>query len=173
MLISNKGIMPEIDEDVFLAAGVKIIGRVKIAKGASIWFNSVIRGDIEPIIIGERTNIQDNCVLHTDKGSPLTIGQKVTIGHGAILHGCTIQEGALVGFGARVLNGAELGEECMIGAGALVTAQTKIPPRMLALGLPAKVVRPLTEEELAKNRTLNLNYFKRWQEEYLLAEIIE
>lgn len=173
MLISNKGIMPEVDKETFLAKGVKIIGKVKIERGVSIWFNAVIRGDIEPILIEENTNIQDCCVLHTDRGCPLTIGKGVTVGHGAILHGCTIHDGALVGFGSRILNGAELGKECMIGAGAVVTPQTKIPSGMLAVGLPAKVIRPLTEEELNANRELNLIYLRRWQEEYRFAEIKE
>ena len=143
MIMEYKGIMPEISSEVFVAPSADIIGDVKIAADASVWFGAVIRGDEAPIRIGEGTNIQDNCVLH----EAVTLGAGCSVGHGAILHGCTVGDRCLIGMGAIVLNGAKLGTECMVGAGALVTGKTDAPDGSLLLGSPAKVVRPLTEEE--------------------------
>ena len=127
----------------YVAESAQVIGRVVISEGAGIWFGAVLRGDNETITVGEGSNIQENCVLHTDMGFPLDIGKGCTIGHNAILHGCTIGDNSLVGMGATVLNGAKIGENCLIGAGALVTEGKVIPDNSLVVGSPAKVVRTL------------------------------
>lgn len=140
--------MRDIAEWVYIAEGAKIIGDVQIGEDSSVWYNAVIRGDSNSIVIGENTNVQDNAVLHTSHSHPLTIGDNVTIGHGAIVHGCTIGNNVLIGMGAIVLDGAVIEENCIIGAGALVTQNKVIPSGSLALGNPAKVVRELKREEL-------------------------
>lgn len=137
---------------VRVAANATIVGDVTLSEGANIWYGAVVRGDNGPIRIGENTNIQDNAVLHASPDSPLTIGADVTVGHAAVVHGCTVEDGALVGMGAILLNGCVVGAESMVAAGALVTGGTVIPPKMLAMGSPAKVVRPLREDELRQNR---------------------
>lgn len=149
-LYTLDGVAPDLptDGEAFVAPGARLIGRVILRAGASVWFNAVLRGDNEPIEVGRGSNVQDGCVLHTDMGFPLTIGPDCTIGHMAILHGCTIGEGALVGMGATVLNGATIGASALIGAGALVTEGRAIPPGVLAVGRPAKPVRDLTEAEI-------------------------
>lgn len=139
---------PQIAEDVFVAPDANLIGDVRLESKSSIWFQTVCRGDNEPIIIGEGANVQDGSVLHTDIGFPLTIGPHVTVGHKVILHGCTIGEGSLVGMGACILNGAKIGKNCVIGAMALVTSGTEIPDNSLVIGSPAKVKRQVTPEEL-------------------------
>ena len=150
MIHSFDGNKPEIKEDVFIAEGSKIIGNVVIKKGASIWFNTIIRGDIDSIKIGQNTNVQENSTLHIDKGIPLNIGDNVTIGHGAVLHGCTVNNNCIVGMGSTVLNNAEIGENTIIGAGALIPEGKEIPPGSLVLGVPGKVVRDLKEDEINK-----------------------
>jgi len=127
----------------FVADSARVIGDVILEEGAGIWFGAVLRGDNEPITIGAGSNIQENCVLHTDMGFPLTVGKGCTIGHAAILHGCTIGDNSLVGMGATVLNGARIGENCLIGAGSLVTEGKVIPDNSLVVGSPARVVRTL------------------------------
>ena len=127
----------------YVADSAQVIGNVILEEGAGIWFGAVLRGDNESITVGEGSNIQENCVLHTDLGFPLVIGKGCTIGHAAILHGCTIGNNSLVGMGATVLNGAKIGENCLIGAGALVTEGKVIPDNSLVVGSPAKVVRTL------------------------------
>lgn len=136
----------------FVAENATVRGHVSAGKGSSIYFGAVIRSETEKITIGENTNIQDNCVLHTDAGFPISIGRGCTIGHAAILHGCTVGENTLIGMGAIVLNGAKIGRNCIIGAGALVPQGMEIPDGSLAFGSPAKVRRALTEEEIASNR---------------------
>lgn len=143
---------PVIHPNAYIAPNATVVGDVHIGAGSSVFFGSVLRGDREPITIGEDTNIQDNCVLHTDAGFPIRIGRGCTIGHGAILHGCTIGDNTLVGMGAIVLNGAKIGRDCIIGAGALVPQGMEIPDGSLAFGSPAKVRRALTEEEVRSNR---------------------
>ena len=138
---------PEIAESAFIAPGACVIGRVRILDEASVWFNAVLRGDTDPITIGRRTNVQDLVVMHADPGFPVVVGENVTIGHRAILHGCTVEDGALIGMGAIVLNGARIGRGALVGAGALVPEGVEIPAGHLALGIPARVVRPLSEEE--------------------------
>lgn len=141
-------IKPKIAGDVFVAPGASVIGNIEIEREASIWFGVVIRGDNETIHIGEGSNIQDICVLHSDPGIPLTIGRNCTIGHSAIVHGCTIGDGSLIGMGATVLNGAVVGKNCLVGAGALVTENTVIPDNSLVIGSPARVKRQLTEDQI-------------------------
>jgi carbonic anhydrase/acetyltransferase-like protein (isoleucine patch superfamily) len=140
--------LPESD-DCWVAPGARLIGRVVLRRGASVWFNAVLRGDNEPIVVGEGSNVQDCCVCHTDMGFPLTIGAGCTIGHMAILHGCTIGDGSLVGMGATLLNGAAIGRRSLVGAGALVTEGRSFPDGVMLIGRPAKVARELRPEEIA------------------------
>ena len=158
MIYSLAAVTPKIAEDVFIAPRSFVVGNVEIASGASIWFGVVIRGDNEPMIIGEGSNIQDNCVLHSDPGFPLSIGRNCTIGHSAIVHGCTIGDGSLIGMGATVLNGAVIGQNCLIGAGALVTENTSIPDNSLVVGSPARVKRELSKEQLEELHQSALHY---------------
>ena len=151
---------PRIDEQAVVADGAVVLGDVTIEKDVSNWYNSVIRGDVKSISIGEGTNIQDLAVLHVDADASLAIGKNVTIGHGAILHGCTIKDQALIGMGAIVLNGAVIGKGSMIAAGALVPQNTVVPDRALYMGNPAKFRRMLTEEELTANLKNAANYIK-------------
>jgi carbonic anhydrase/acetyltransferase-like protein (isoleucine patch superfamily) len=129
-----------------------IVGQVVIGEEASVWFNAVLRGDNEPIHVGDRSNIQDGAVLHTDPGFPLHVGPDCTVGHMAMLHGCTVGAGALIGIGATVLNGAVIGEEALVGARALVPEGKVIPPRSLVVGVPAKVVRTLSDADISGMR---------------------
>lgn len=148
MIRDYKGKSPEIDPTVFIAETAVIIGEVKIKKDANIWYNVVIRGDENSIEIGERTNVQDLVMVHISESACVVIGDGVTIGHQATIHGCTIEDRCLIGMGATILDGAHIGEETIIGAGALVTQGKRIPGRSLVLGSPARVVRPLTDEEI-------------------------
>jgi len=142
------GKTPRVDEAAFVASSAMVIGDVAIGAGSSIWYGAVLRGDVESIHIGRETSIQDNTVIHVDSsGFSTVVGDRVTVGHGVVLHGCRIGDNALISIGSIVLNGAEVGEGAMVGAGSLVTPGTKIPPGMLALGSPARVKRPLTDEE--------------------------
>jgi len=140
---------PEIDESAFVAASADLIGRVRIGAEASVWYNSTLRGDIHEVVIGPRSNVQDNAVLHVESDRGCYLGELVTVGHGAIVHACTIKDEVLVGMGATVLDGAVIGERSIIGANTLVTMNTEIPPGSLVLGSPGKVVRLLSEEEQA------------------------
>ena len=151
---------PRIDEQAVVADGAVVLGDVTIQKDVSIWYNAVSRGDVNSISIGEGTNIQDLAVLHVDADASLAIGKNVTIGHGAILHGCTIKDQALIGMGAIVLNGAVIGKGSMIAAGALVPQNTVVPDGALYMGNPAKFRRMLTEEELTANLKNAANYIK-------------
>ena len=139
------------DLTAFVAWNAEVAGDVSVGAGASIWFSASVRGDIAPISIGADSNVQDGAVLHVDTGIPCRIGKRVTVGHGAILHSCVVGDGALIGMGAIVLNGAEIGEGSIVGAGALVTQGKKFPPRSLIIGSPAVAKRELTEEEAAAN----------------------
>lgn len=142
---------PVISPSAMLAPDAVTCGDVTIGKNCSLWFHAVLRAESAAIRVGEGSNVQDNCVVHVDPGYDVDIGAHVTIGHGAILHGCTVGEGTLIGMGSTILNGASIGKHCLIGAGSLVTQNAVIPDGMLAFGRPAKVVRPLTEEEKAQN----------------------
>ena len=146
-ILPYKGIWPTIAEDVFIAPGAMIIGNVTIHEGASIWYNAVVRGDSAPIVIGRRTNIQDNCTLHVDADAPLTIGDECTVGHGAIVHGATVGEHVLVAMNAVILSHAQVGSNTIIAACTLVGERKSIPGGVLAVGVPAKVLRELTAEE--------------------------
>lgn len=147
MIKSFDGIKPQIDESVFVAESADVIGDVKIGKKSSVWYNVVIRGDEHSILIGENTNIQDGTVIHIGWDVPTKIGNNVTVGHKALIHGCTIGDNTLIGMGAIVLNNAEIGDFCIVGAGSLVTQNKKFPEGSLIMGSPAKVVRQLTQEE--------------------------
>lgn len=140
---------PEIDEGAWVAPTATVIGSVRLGAGANIWYGAVLRGDEDEIVIGERSNVQDNCVMHTDMGYPVRIGADVTIGHGAIVHGATVEDGVLIGMGSTLLNGSVVGSGSVIGAGALVSEGVVIPPNSLVLGVPGKVRRETTEEERA------------------------
>ena len=147
-IITYKGITPKIDPSVFIADGAHIIGDVEIGKDSSVWFNTVIRGDVNFIRVGERTNIQDNTVVHvTNKKFPTFIGSNVTIGHSAVIHACTIQDFSLIGMGAVILDDATVGKYSLIAAGAVVTMGMQVPEGVLAAGVPAKIIRTLTEDE--------------------------
>lgn len=156
-------ITPDLADDVWVAESATVVGNVIMASGSSAWFGTVIRGDNEPIKIGARTNIQDNSVLHSDPGSPLVIGEDVTVGHQAMLHGCTIGDNSLVGIGATILNGAKIGKNCLIGAHALVTENKVIPDNSVVMGSPGKVVKELPEAQEAMLKTSAEYYVKNAQ----------
>mgnify|MGYP001183574539 CR=1 FL=1 len=166
-----KDFIPHIDDRAYVAQEAVIIGRITLGPNSSVWPGAVLRGDNEPITLGADSNIQDGAVLHTDPGYPCTIGERVTIGHQAMLHGCTIEDGALIGIQAVILNGAVIGKESLVGAGALVTEGKVFPPRSLILGSPAKVVRTLTDEEVAALRRNAETYCQRAQDfkQHLIA----
>jgi carbonic anhydrase/acetyltransferase-like protein (isoleucine patch superfamily) len=150
-LYEYEGVAPTLGARVYIAPTATVIGDCMLGDETSIWFGAVLRGDVFPIRIGARSNIQDNAVVHITAGShATTLGDEVTVGHGAIIHGCTIGHRVLIGMGSIVLDGAQVGDECLIGAGALVTPGTVIPPRSLALGQPARVVRRLSDEDVAR-----------------------
>lgn len=158
MKLDYKGISPEIHESAFVAPNATVIGDVTIDAYATVWFGSVLRGDIAPIKIGKHSNIQDLSILHETPDMPLIIEDYVTVGHKVTLHSCTIRNNALIGMDSTILDGAEIGEGAFIGAGSLVTPGTKIPPKTLAFGRPAKVVRDLTEEDIKEMKRINNTY---------------
>lgn len=161
------GTAPTLPEDgsAWIAPGAQVIGRVTLAEGVSIWFNAVLRGDNEPMTIGRDSNVQDGCVFHVDPGFPLVVGAEVTVGHKAILHGCSVGDGSLIGMGAVVMNGAKIGESCLVGANALVPEGKEFPPRSLILGQPAKLVRELDDATVALIREASARYRAR-QDQY-------
>lgn len=142
------GKAPQLGEGAWVAPSADLIGDVRLGARASVWFGAVIRADNTPIILGEETNFQDGAIGHSDPGAPLTIGARVTVGHQAILHGCTVEDEALIGMGAKILNGAVIGAQSIVGAGALVTENKVFPPRSLIVGAPAKAIRTLTDEQV-------------------------
>jgi carbonic anhydrase/acetyltransferase-like protein (isoleucine patch superfamily) len=152
------GRKPKVHPDAYVDEAALIIGEVVVEEGANIWPGVVLRGDIEPIHIGRGTSIQDCTVMHTDPGYPVEIGKECTIAHGCIIHGCRVGNGSLVAMGAIILTGAEVGEGCLIGAGALLPEGKVIPSGSVALGMPAKVVRPVANEDLARIRATNEAY---------------
>jgi carbonic anhydrase/acetyltransferase-like protein (isoleucine patch superfamily) len=164
-LFSLHGENPDIEPSnlCYVADTAVVIGKVRIRAGASIWFGAVLRGDNEWIEIGERTNIQDNCTLHTDPGFPLTIGSGCTVGHNAILHGCSIGKNTLIGMGAILLNGASIGDNCVVGAGALVREQMVVADSSLVVGMPARKIRDVDEKTIKLNERTAEIYFNRWQ----------
>ncbi|HEY1092638.1 MAG TPA: gamma carbonic anhydrase family protein [Burkholderiaceae bacterium] len=155
---------PEIDPSAYVADSATLIGKVTLEANASVWSNVTIRGDNERITIGENSNVQESCVMHTDMGFPLTLGKDVTVGHQAMLHGCTVGDGSLIGIQAIVLNGARIGKGCLVGAGALVTEGKEFPDNSLIIGAPAKVVRTLTEEETQRLKLSARSYAMRGQQ---------
>jgi carbonic anhydrase/acetyltransferase-like protein (isoleucine patch superfamily) len=159
------GKTPRLGEGAFVAPSADVIGDVVIGERSTIWYGAVLRGDVESIRVGAETNIQDNTVIHVDSsGFGTVVGDRVTVGHSVVLHGCTVGDDALIGIGVIVLNGAEVGPGAMIGAGSLVTPGTKVPPGMLALGSPARVKRPVTEEEKQHIRLAVERYLKLGRE---------
>ena len=154
-------VSPALASGAWAAPSADLIGDVRLGERASVWFGAVIRADNTPIIIGRESNVQDGSVCHSDPDAPLTIGARVTVGHQAILHGCTVADGALIGMGARVLNGAFIGERCIVGAGALVTEGKTFEGGMLIVGTPARIVRPLTEQELKALEQSALHYAEK------------
>jgi carbonic anhydrase/acetyltransferase-like protein (isoleucine patch superfamily) len=157
------GDAPDIDASAYIADSANLIGKVTVAANASVWCGVTIRGDNERITIGDSSNVQEAAVLHTDIGYPMTIGKNVTIGHQAMLHGCTIGDGALIGIQAIILNGATIGAGCLVGAGALVTEGKQFADNMLIIGSPAKAVRALTEQEIVQLQGNAANYVARGQ----------
>lgn len=158
MIHALDDLVPAIHADAWVAPGAHVMGRVTLAAGVGIWFGAVLRGDNEPIAVGEGTNIQENSVLHTDWGYPLTIGRDCTIGHKAMLHGCTIGDGTLVGIQAVVLNEAKIGRRCIVGAGAVVTEGKEFPDGSLIVGSPARVLRTLSEQQFEMLRRMSNAY---------------
>lgn len=155
------GHAPTLADDAFVVDNATVIGRVTLEAGVSVWFNAVLRGDGDRIVVGAGSNVQDGAVLHVDPGFPLTIGARVSVGHQAMLHGCTVGAGSLIGIRAVVLNGAVIGEQCLVGAGAIVTEGKRFPPRTLLLGAPARVARELTSEDLALLESAASSYVRR------------
>jgi len=153
--------MPSVHPTVFIATGAIVVGDVTIGENSSVWFNAVLRGDTDQIRIGRRTNIQDGCILHADPGFPCTIGDGVTVGHGAIVHGATVETDCLIGMRSVLMNGVIVGSGSVIGAGAVVTEGTQIPPGSLVLGLPARVLRTVMPDELAHLRAAAARYVER------------
>lgn len=154
------------NKNYFIADNAAVLGDVTIGDGSSFWFGTVARGDINFIKIGKNTNIQDNVVLHMDRDAPLTIGDYVSVGHGAMVHGCEIGDNCLIGIGAIVLSRSVIGDNCIIGAGSLVTEDAVIPPNSLVMGIPGKVKRHLTAEEIANIKDTAVRYTNLWREKY-------
>lgn len=168
LVLPYRGIWPRISPEAFLAPGAVIAGDVTIEAGANIWFGAVLRGDSAAITVGARTNIQDGCVLHTDTDTPCTVGANCSLGHGAVVHGATLEEGVLVGMRATVLNSAVVGAGCLIAAGALVAEGKRIPAHQLVMGVPGRVVRPVNEEERARVRD-GVSHYLAYAQEYRAA----
>ena len=150
-------------DDYWIAPNAAVIGEVIMKKNASVWWSSVVRGDNEPVTLGENTQVQDGCVLHTDPGFPCTLGDNVSIGHMAMLHGCTIGEGSLIGINSVILNGAKIGKNCLIGAKALITEGKEIPDDSLVMGAPGRVIREVSDEQKAHLQKVAAGYVARWQ----------
>ena len=168
MIRSYQGKKPQVAKNVFLAENAVLIGDVTLAEGANVWYSAVLRADENSITVGENTNIQDNATVHTGKEFPVVLGKNITVGHNAIVHGCTVGDGTMIGMGACVLNGAVIGKGCIIGAGALVKEGQVIPDGSLCVGVPAKVVRELDEkgkEKILANAAVYVSLAKEYGEE--------
>lgn len=159
------GVRPQLpaEGDYWVAPNAQVMGNVRLERNASVWFGAVLRGDNELITIGENSNVQDGSVLHTDPGSPLTIGANVTIGHMVMLHGCTIGDGSLVGIGSIILNNTRIGKNCLIGANTLIAEGKEIPDNSMVLGAPGRVIRTLTDEQAAALRLSADHYVQNWK----------
>lgn len=167
MILSYAGHMPRIAASAFVAESADIIGDVELGENASIWFQAVLRGDIEPVRVGANSNVQDGSILHTVRGAPVVIGDWVTVGHRSVLHGCTVESHCLIGMGAIVLNHVRVGEGSIVAAGALVLENTAVPPRSLYLGVPARFQRQLTEADRAYIDT-HATHYLQYKENYLV-----
>lgn len=166
MIIEHKGVVPQIDASVFLAPSACVIGDVQIGEKSSLWFNVIVRGDVNFIRIGRRSNIQDGSVIHvTRETHPTVVGDDVTVGHSVTLHGCTVNDGCLIGIGSIVLDGAVIGASSLVAAGSVVAPGTQIPPRSLVMGSPGRVKRELTEDECTNIHSFAERYI-RYQEDY-------
>lgn len=163
MIKSFQGIKPNIHQDTFIAENASVIGDVKIGQASSIWYNAVLRGDIESITIGKYSNIQDNATVHTGKNEPTQVGDYTVVGHNAIVHGCTIGDNCLIGMGAIILNGANIGDNCIIAAGAVVTERKLIPSNSFVIGVPGKIIRQVTQEEIKAIKDNAIEYNKLYQ----------
>jgi carbonic anhydrase/acetyltransferase-like protein (isoleucine patch superfamily) len=161
MIRSFRGIAPKVAASAYVDPSAQIIGDVEVGKGSSIWPNASLRGDTGPIRVGSETSIQDNCVLHLDEGFPLTVGDRVTVGHSVTLHGCTVEDDTLIGIGATVLNGARIGKGSVVAAGSLVPEGMQVPPSTLVMGVPAKAKRAVTAEEQARFREGVAHYVEK------------
>ncbi len=165
MLLPHRGCHPQVDGTAFVEESARVIGEVRIGRESSLWFNVVVRGDVNFIHIGARTNIQDGTVIHVSRGThPTVLGDEVTIGHNVTLHGCTIGDGCLIGMGSVILDGAEIGAESLVAAGSVVPPGTIIPPRTLVVGAPARCKRSLTDVEIEQLRGSAANYVGTMQE---------
>lgn len=172
MIKSYKGKKPDINRSAFIEESAQVIGDVTIGENSSVWFNAVVRGDVNFIKIGSKTNIQDSCVLHVTKDThPLVVGDDVTVGHSVTLHGCHVKDRCLIGMGAIILDGAEVGEDAIVGAGALVKEGMKVEPRTLVVGVPARVARDLTDQEIEKIKRSAENYI-RYMNDYSPSEVL-
>ena len=154
---------PQVADSAWVADSAQVMGDVQLDENVSIWFNCTLRGDNDPITIGENSNVQDGSVLHTDTGYPLTIGANVTVGHKVMLHGCTIGDGSLIGIGSIVLNGAKIGKNCLIGANCLITEGKEIPDNSLVMGAPGKVVREISEDQAKALAGGAMHYVENWK----------
>ncbi len=162
-IYSLHGRAPAFLGDYWIAPGAAVLGDVTLHHNASVWFGAVVRGDNDPIVIGENSNIQDGSMLHTDEGVPLTIGRDVTVGHMVMLHGCSIGDGSLIGIKSVILNHARIGRHCLIGANTLITEGKVIPDRSLVMGSPGKVIRELSDEEVARLQASAAHYVDNWR----------
>ena len=163
MIYDFENITPTLHKDSWVAANAVLIGKVILKKDANIWFNVVLRGDIEPIIIGEGSNVQDGSVFHTDPGCPLTLGKGVTVGHMAMLHGCEVADDTLIGIGSTILNKTKIGKNCIIGANTLITENKVIPDRSLVLGSPGKIIRQVTDKEIVDIKENARHYVENYK----------
>lgn len=166
-ILNYKDYTPKIAEKTFIAPNATVIGKVEIMEGVGIWFNCLLRGDTDKIVIGKFSNIQDGTIIHCDPGLPTIVGEYVTVGHGAILHACTIKDKVLIGMGSIVLDGAEIGEGAIVAAGAVVTPGTKVPPNTLVAGTPARVLKELSQLE-QKERIKHALEYQKLSQDYLL-----
>lgn len=160
MLHNFQGYYPKVHSSTYIAPGAQLIGNIELKEHTSVWFNAVLRGDNEKITIGKGSNIQDGAIVHVDPGYPINVGENVTIGHNVVLHGCTVEDGALIGMGATILNGAVIGEGALVAAGALVPEGKIIEPGVLVAGVPAKVIRTLTPENIERSKEGAFQYVK-------------
>ncbi|MFE4810692.1 gamma carbonic anhydrase family protein [Peribacillus simplex] len=160
MIHKYKGHYPNVHSSSYIAPGGQLIGNIELKEDTSVWFNAVLRGDNEKITIGKGSNIQDGAIVHVDPGYPINVGENVTVGHNVVLHGCTVEDGALIGMGATILNGAVIGEGALIAAGALVPEGKIIEPGVLVAGVPAKVIRKLTPENIERAKEGTYQYIK-------------